>query len=85
MYSAPSPFDTLYNMTDTGVGTNFSAVNISFVASRLADIPVEVNRKVYYSVKLVAVDENGNVFEDLTPTLKDGDNKLLTAEADGTL
>lgn len=36
MYSAPSPFDTLYNMTDTGVGTNFSAVNISFVASRLA-------------------------------------------------
>ena len=84
MYSAPSPFDTLYNMTDTGVGTNFSAVNISFVASRLADIPVEVNRKVYYSVKLVAVDENGNVFEDLTPTLKDGDNKLLTAEADGT-
>ena len=84
MYSAPSPFDTLYNMTDTGVGTNFSAVNISFVASRLADIPVEVNRKVYYSVKLVAVDENGNVFEDLTPMLKDGDNKLLTAEADGT-
>lgn len=84
MYSAPSPFDTLYNMTDTGVGTNFSAVNISFVASRLADIPVEVNRKVYYSVKLVAVDENGNVFEDLIPTLKDGDNKLLTAEADGT-
>ena len=84
MYSAPSPFDTLYNMTDTGVGTNFSAVNISFVASRLADIPVEVNRKVYYSVKLVAVDENGNVFEDLTPTLKDGDNKPLTAEADGT-
>lgn len=84
MYSAPSPFDTLYNMTDTGVGTNFSAVNISFVASRLADIPVEVNRKVTYNVKLVAVDENGNVFEDLTPTLKDGDNKLLTAEADGT-
>ena len=84
MYSAPSPFDTLYNMTDTGVGTNFSAVNISFVASRLADIPVEVNRKVYYSVKLVAVDENGDAIDGLTPTLKDGDNKLLTAEADGT-
>lgn len=61
-------------MTDTGVGTNFSAVNISFVASRLADIPVEVNRKVYYSVKLVAVDENGNVFEDLTPTLQEPPN-----------
>ncbi len=84
MYSAPSPFDTLYNMTDTGVGTNFSAVTTSFVASRLADVSVEVNTKVTYNVKLVAVDENGNVFEDLTPTLKDGDNKLLTAEADGT-
>ena len=84
MYSAPSPFDTLYNMTDTGVGTNFSAVTTSFVASRLADVSVEVNTKVTYNVKLVAVDENGSVFEDLTPTLKDGDNKLLTAEADGT-
>ena len=84
LYSAPSPFDTLYNMTDTGVGTNFSAVTTSFVASRLADVPVEVNTKVYYNVKLVPVNENGNVFEDLTPTLKDGDNKLLTAEADGT-
>ena len=84
MYSAASPFDTLYNMTDTGVGTNFSAVTTSFVASRLADVSVEVNTKVTYNVKLVPVDENGNVFEDLTPTLKDGDNKLLTAEADGT-
>ena len=84
MYSAPSPFDTLYNMTDTGVGTNFSAVNISFVASRLADIPVEVSKKVYYNVKLVPVDENGNAIDGLTPTLVDGSNKALTAEADGT-
>ncbi len=36
MYSRRQPFDTLYNMTDTGVGTNFSAVTTSFVASRLA-------------------------------------------------
>ena len=84
MYSAPSPFDTLYNMTDTGVGTNFSAVNISFVASRLADIPVEVSTKVYYNVKLVPVDENGDAIDGLTPTLVDGSNKALTAEADGT-
>ena len=84
MYSAASPFDTLYNMTDTGVGTNFSAVSISFVASRLADIPVEVSKKVYYSVKLVPVDENGNAIDGLTPTLVDGSNKALTAEADGT-
>ena len=84
MYSAPSPFDTLYNMTDTGVGTNFSAVTTSFVASRLADVPVEVNTKVYYNVKLVPVDENGNAIDGLTPTFTDRDNKAVTAEADGT-
>ena len=84
MYSAASPFDTLYNMTDTGVGTNFSAVSISFVASRLADIPVEVNTKVYYNVDLVPVDENGNAIDGLTPTLTDRDNKAVTAEEGGT-
>lgn len=67
MYSAASPFDTLYNMTDTGVGTNFSAVTTSFVASRLADVSVEVNTKVTYNVKLVPVDENGNAIDGLTP------------------
>ncbi len=84
MYSAASPFDTLYNMTDTGVGTNFSAVSISFVASRLADIPVEVNTKVYYNVDLVPVDENGNAIDGLTSTLTDRDNKAVTAEEGGT-
>ena len=84
MYSAASPFDTLYNMTDTGVGTNFSAVSISFVASRLADVPVEVNTKVYYNVDLVPVDENGNAIDGLTPTLTDRDNKAVTAEENGT-
>ena len=84
MYAAISPFDTLYNMTDTGVGTNFSAVSISFVASRLADVSVEVNTKVTYNVKLVPVDENGNAIDGLTPTFTDRDNKAVTAEADGT-
>ena len=84
MYAAPSPFDTLYSMTDTGVGTNFSAASISFVASRLADVSVEVNTKVYYNVKLVPVDENGNAIDGLTPTFTDRDNKAVTAEADGT-
>ena len=84
MYSAASPFDTLYNMTDTGVGTNFSAVTTSFVASRLADVSVEVNTKVTYNVKLVPVDENGNAIDGLTPTFTDRDNKAVTAEADGT-
>ncbi len=84
MYAAVSPFDTLYNMTDTGVGTNFSAANISFVLSRLADIPVEVNTKVYYNVKLAPVDEAGNALSGLTVTLTDRDGNVLTAESDGT-
>ena len=84
MYSASSPFDTLYNMTDTGVGTNFSAASISFVLSRLADIPVEVNTKAYYNVKLAPVDESGNALSGLTVTLTDRDGSVLTAEADGT-
>ena len=84
MYSASSPFDTLYNMTDTGVGTNFSAASISFVLSRLADIPVEVNTKAYYNVKLAPVDESGNALSGLTVTLTDRNGSVLTAEADGT-
>ncbi len=84
MYAAVSPFDTLYSMTDTGVGTNFSAASISFVLSRLADIPVEVNTKAYYNVKLAPVDESGNALSGLTVTLTDRDGSVLTAEADGT-
>ena len=84
MYSAASPFDTLYSMTDTGVGTNFSAASISFVLSRLADIPVEVNTKAYYNVRLAPVDESGNALSGLTVTLTDRDGSVLTAEPDGT-
>lgn len=83
MYSASSPFDTLYNMTDTGVGTNFSAVSISFVASRLADISVEVAQKVWYNVELNITDEAGKV-DGATVVLKDSDGKAIEPQADGT-
>lgn len=83
MYSASSPFDTLYNMTDTGVGTNFSAVSISFVASRLADISVEVAQKVWYNVELNITDEAGKV-DGATVVLKDSDGKAIDPQADGT-
>lgn len=83
MYSASSPFDTLYNMTDTGVGTNFSAVSISFVASRLADISVEVAQKVWYNVELNVTDEAGKV-DGATVVLKGSDGTVIKPQADGT-
>lgn len=83
MYSASSPFDTLYNMTDTGVGTNFSAVSISFVASRLADISVEVAQKVWYNLELNITDEAGKV-DGATVVLKDSDGTVIKPQEDGT-
>lgn len=82
MYSASSPFDTLYNMTDTGVGTNFSAVGVSFVLSRLADIAVEVEQRVYYDLK-IAVSDGENAVADYTFTLTDPDGNVLTADENG--
>lgn len=82
MYSASSPFDTLYNMTDTGVGTNFSAVGVSFVLSRLADIPVTVERKVTYDVK-IAVTDGENPVSGYTFTLTDPDGNALTPDETG--
>ena len=83
MYAASSPFDTLYNMTDTGVGTNFSAVSISFVASRLADVTIPVGEKVWYSVELSISDEDGKV-DGATVVLKGSDGKAIEPQEDGT-
>ena len=83
MYSASSPFDTLYNMTDTGVGTNFSAVNISFAASRMADVSIQVSKKVYYNVKLAVTDGDGAV-EGAAVVLKGSDGKAIEPQEDGT-
>ena len=83
MYSASSPFDTLYQMTDTGVGTNFSAVNASFAMNRMADLTVEVAEKVLYTVKMNISDENGPV-AGVPVVLKDKSGTVIAAEADGT-
>ena len=82
MYCAASPFGTLYEMTDTGVGTNFSAVGASFVLSHLADITVQVEQKVYYDVKLVVTDGE-NALSGYTLTLTDPDGNVLTADENG--
>ena len=83
MYAASSPFQSMYYMTDTGVGTNFSAVNVSFVLSRLADVPVTVHKKVLYNVKLDVTDGKDPV-TDYVATITDPDGNVVTPEADGT-
>lgn len=52
MYSASSPFDTMYELTDVGVSTNFSAVSISMVLHHLADVTVEVAQMSNFDVTL---------------------------------
>ena len=82
MYSASSPFSSMYYITDTGVGTNFSAVGTAFVLSRLPDIPITVQRKVYYDVKL-SVTDGKNPITNYTVTLSDADGNVLTPNENG--
>ena len=82
MYSASSPFSSMYYITDTGVGTNFSAVGTAFVLSRLPDISVAVQQKVYYDVKL-NVNDGENPIANYTLTLTDADGNVLTPDENG--
>ena len=84
MYSAANPFAFLYNMTDTGVGTNFNAVTVSYYMNHYADAVVTVHKKVAYDVKLDITDENGKTVEGVTITLLDRDGNEVTANEDGT-
>ena len=77
MYSAANPFAFLYNMTDTGVGTNFNAVTVNFYISHLADAAIEVSRKATYDVRLSVTDENGDAVEDCTIIVKDGGDEQI--------
>lgn len=82
MYSASSPFQSMYYITDTGVGTNFSAVGVSFVLSRMADIPITVQQKVSYDMKLNVTDGE-TALTDYTFTLSDPDGNALTPDENG--
>ena len=82
MYAASSPFQSMYYITDTGVGTNFSAVGVSFVLSRLADIPITVEQKTYYDVKVVLSDGE-NVITNATFSITDPNGNALTPDEDG--
>ena len=82
MYAASSPFSSMYYITDTGVGTNFSAVGVSFVLSRMADIPITVQQKVSYDMKLNVTDGE-TALTDYTFTLSDPDGNALTPDENG--
>ena len=77
MYSAANPFATLYNMTDTGVGTNFNAVTVSFCLNRFPDVKVKVHEKVTYDVKLDVT--NVPAGQTYTVTLTDAAGNVKTA------
>ena len=82
MYAAASPFQSMYYITDTGVGTNFSAVGVSFVLSRLADIPITVEQKTYYDVKVVLSDGE-NPITNATFSITDPNGNALTPDENG--
>lgn len=77
MYSAASPFATLYNMTDTGVGTNFNAVGVSFCLNRFPDVPITVQKPVLCNTVL-NVTSGGNPLSGYTATLTDSDGVTQT-------
>lgn len=82
MYSAASPFDTMYYMTDTGMGTNFSAVGTAYVLSKMADIPITITKPVLYDLKLEAVADNA-VVEGMTFTLTGPNGESFTPDENG--
>ena len=83
MYAAANPFAFLYNMTDTGVGTNFNAVTVTYYMNHYADAAVEVHRKVTYDTQLVIADASGKTIEGVTVTLTGADGKTVEAGENG--
>ena len=75
MYSAANPFGAMYYMTDTGVGTNFNAVTVSFAFQHLSDITIPVKKMPTAAVTLQVEGP-----ENYTAMVKDADGNAQTAE-----
>lgn len=80
MYSAANPFSTLYNITDTGVGTNFNAVTVNFCLNRFPDVNVTVVPRYNFKLKL---DITNPTTATPTVTLTDAAGKVYTANSNG--
>lgn len=83
MYAAANPFQFLYDMTDTGVGTNFNAVTVQFYMSRWADISFAVNRKVNYTVKIEPQDQSGIALHGAAVVIFNDAGEQLAADENG--
>ena len=83
MYAAANPFQFLYDMTDTGVGTNFNAVTVQFYMSRWADISLAVNRKVNYTVKIEPQDQSGSALHGASVVIFNDAGEQLAADENG--
>lgn len=81
MYSAANPFGTIYQMTDTGVGTNFNAVTVNFYSSHVPDTAIEVSERVFYDVALEIRDSEGAV-DGCTVTVKDPSGAAVEPNAE---
>ena len=82
MYSAANPFAFLYNMTDTGAGTNFNAPTVTYYMNHYADALITVSRKVLYDTALRITDEEGKTLTDVSVTLT-GPDGAVTADENG--
>lgn len=80
MYSAANPFATLYNMSDTGVGTNFNAVTVNFCLNRFPNVNVEVTPRYNFKLKLNITNPTTAT---PTVTLTDAAGNVLTANSNG--
>lgn len=84
MWSNASPFSVIYNMTDTGVGTNFNAVQVKGTFSKLPDVTYEVSPTVAYDVTFKPVDSSTNeALSDYTLVVKDHNGEVVEAGDDG--
>lgn len=82
MLAAASPFHSMYYITDTGVGTNFSAVGVTYVLSRMDDIPITITKKASFDLK-VQLMEGETVTTNDGFTLSAPDGTALTPDENG--
>lgn len=80
MYSAANPFATLYNMSNTGVGTNFNAVTVNFCLNRFPNVNVEVTPRYNFKLKLNITNPTTAT---PTVTLTDAAGNVHTANSNG--
>ena len=84
MYSAANPFGFLYSMTDQGVGTNFNAVTTDYYISRWADLHIEVNKKISYTVKIEPQDESGAALSGASVAIYNDSGVLIVPDETGS-